>query len=316
MVRIMSELSELPGVGPTTLEKLESAGITTKMALAVSVPSDISSLTGMSEASARKIIKAARDSLQLGFKKATEYINSKEGIKRVSTGCESLDNILGGGLESGSITEFYGPFGSGKTQLSHLMTVRVLAENEDNKAIYLDTEATFREERIRDFANALGLDPDNVLERIYIARAFSSEHQILLTDEIEKLLQEDNSYKIVIVDSLTSHFRSEYIGRGTLANRQQVLNKHMHTLLKIADLYNIPVLVTNQVMSKPDSFYGDPTVPIGGHIVGHASTTRVYMRPGKAGSVYAKMIDSPYLPNSDCNFYITKDGFSDKAPKK
>ena len=156
------------------------------------------------------------------------------------------------------------------------------------------------------------MDSEDVLSRIYISRAYNSDHQMLLVDEIEKMLQIDNSYRIIVVDSLTSHFRSEFIGRGTLANRQQKLNKHLHQLLRLADVYNIVVLCTNQVMANPGSFFGDPTMPIGGHIVGHASTFRIYMRPGKGGSIYCKLVDSPNLPQMDGNFFITKNGFEEE----
>ena len=85
----------------------------------------------------------------------------------------------------------------------------------------------------------------------------------------------------------------------------------MHKLLKLADLYNLVVYVTNQVMSDPAQMFGDPTKPIGGHIVGHSSTFRIYIRPGKAGTTYAKLMDSPNLPMEDCNFNKTKNGFED-----
>jgi len=306
-----NEVKELPGVGPATVTKLEDAGLGTVMAIAVSSPQEISTVAGLSESVARKIIKAARENLKLGFEKATDYAHKRDKIKKISTGCKAYDKMLNGGFESGAISEVYGQYGSGKTQLSHILVVRALLEATDNKAIFIDTENTFRADRIKDFAEANKLDPEEALDRIFVSRAYNSDHQMLLIDEVEKMLQVDNSYRIIVVDSLTSHFRSEFIGRGTLAMRQQKLNKHMHQLLKLADLYNMVVLVTNQVMAKPDSFFGDPTQAIGGHIVGHNSTFRIYMRPGKAGSVYAKLVDSPNLPQTDCNFMIEKDGFID-----
>ena len=305
----VNEISELQGVGPATVTKLTDAGLGTVMSIAVSSPQEISTVAGLSESVARKIIKNARDNLKLGFEKATDYAHRRDKIQKISTGCTNFDSIIDGGFESGAITEVYGQFGSGKTQLSHITVVRALLENKDNKAIYIDSENTFRADRIKDFATANGLDPEEALDRIYVARAYNSDHQMLLIDEVEKTLQTDNSYRIIVVDSLTSHFRAEFIGRGTLATRQQKLNKHMHQLLKLADLYNMVVLVTNQVMAKPDSFFGDPTQAIGGHIVGHNSTFRIYMRPGKAGSIFAKLMDSPNLPNNDTNFMVTKEGF-------
>jgi len=306
-----NELSKLPGVGPATVEKLESAGLGTIMAIAVSGPSELANTAGMSEAAARKIIKAAKLELKLGFEKATDYAHKRDNVEKIGTGCAVFDNILAGGFESGAITEAYGQFGSGKTQLSHLMVVRALIEKPDNKAIFIDTENTFRADRIKDFAEANDLDYEDAMEKIFVARAYNSDHQMLLVDEVEKMVQSDDGYRIIVVDSLTSHFRSEFIGRGTLAMRQQKLNKHMHQLLKLADLHNMIVLVTNQVMANPAQMFGDPTSPIGGHIVGHNSTFRIYMRPGKAGTTYVKLVDSPNLPQMDCNINVVKEGFVD-----
>lgn len=579
--KIKHELEEITGVGPTTIEKLESAGLGTKMSLAVSSPVEVSTVAGLSENAARKIIKECRDKLKLGFEVAEDYAKKRDSINKISTGCSSFDSILDGGFESGCITELFGQYGClsgdtiirinrcekgqtirldrmydqlhnrdnipeqkrwmldkptyvrsfdgyrigrhkiidviysgekevykitlengnnikatedhkiltdkgwimtkdltsehyvmcdtpnsrkntndlkantnsdfclyktkyhpvvngcnnkrleihraiyeayinnlslqdymniiqndedgamklkyvdtnnyvihhidhdhynndisnlqimtkeehlkhhgkdmfknfnqgvpefsrvdsvmkqgvektydiiceephhnfnagdmivhncGKTQISHLIVVRSLMDDPNSKAIYIDTEGTFRADRIRDFAVANGLDPDETLRRIFITRAYNSDHQSLLTEEAERLIQKDNTYRVVVVDSLTSHFRSEFIGRGELATRQQKLNKHMHLLSKIAYMYNTVVLVTNQVMSSPAGFFGDPTQAVGGHIVGHNSAFRVYLRPGKQKSVFAKLMDSPNLPNLECNYFITKDGLED-----
>jgi len=308
---IESELATLTGIGPSTLEKLEGAGIGTLMSLAVSSPVEVSTVAGISENVARKLISQARDSLKLGFEKAKDFARRREKVKKIGTGCSVFDTMLDGGFESGAISEIYGQFGTGKTQLSHLLVVKAIQENKDNKAIFIDTENTFRADRIKDFAEANGLDPDDVLNRIYVSRSYNSDHQMLLVDEIEKMLQKDNTYRILVMDSLTSHFRAEFSGRGELAGRQQKLNKHMHQLLRIADLYNMVVLVTNQVSASPTAFFGDPTVPVGGHIVGHNSTFRVYLRPGKGGTIHAKLMDSPNLPNNECNFFLKKEGFID-----
>jgi len=308
-VPLEDELLQLKGIGAATAEKLSDAGAGTIMALAVSSPAEIASVAGMSEAAARKVIKQAREHLKLGFEVAREFAKRREKVRKISTGCTNFDSILDGGFESGAISEVYGQFGSGKTQLAHLLVVRALLEDPANKAIFLDTENTFRADRIKDFAEANGVDVEDAMERIFVSRAYNSDHQMLLVDEIERLIAKDSTYRIVVVDSLTSHFRAEFIGRGTLATRQQKLNKHMHQLLKLADLHNMVVLVTNQVMSSPAQFYGDPTGPIGGHIVGHNSTFRMYLRPGKAGSIYAKLVDSPNLPQMDTNFFIKKEGF-------
>ena len=134
---------------------------------------------------------------------------------------------------------------------------------------------------------------------------------MLLCEKAEDLLKE-GEYKVLIVDSLTAHFRAEFIGRGTLSERQQKINKHMHTLLKLADMYNCCVIVTNQVMAKPNVMFGDPTQAIGGHVVGHSSTFRIYLRKGKKGSRVAKLVDSPNLPENECMFFVNEGGLSDK----
>ena len=308
MTKIKSELESIKGIGPTTIEKLDAAGVGTIMALAVSSPVDIATTAGMSESAARKIIKEARENLNLGFELATEYSKKRDVVKKISLDCESIDGVLHGGFESGCISEVFGQYGCGKTQIAHLLVVRALVEDPNNKCIYIDTEGTFRADRIRDFASANGLDPEETLGRIYVTRAFNSDHQMLLAEEAERLIQKDNNYRVLVVDSLTSHFRSEFIGRGELATRQQKLNKHMHLLSKIAHLYNAVVLVTNQVMSDPAGFFGDPTRAVGGHIVGHNSAFRIYLRPGKSGTIYFKLIDSPNLPQGEGNYIITKDG--------
>ena len=202
------------------------------------------------------------------------------------------------------------------TALAHQLAVNAqLPLDEEGKGgvvVWIDTEGTLRPERIQEIAEAAGLDYKHVLRNIRAVRAFNSDHQMLLAEKVEDLIKkEDLPIKLVIVDSLMSHFRSEFVGRGTLADRQQKLNKHMHVLLKLAQNHNIAVYVTNQVMSKPDTFFGDPTEAIGGHIVAHASTTRVYLRRGKKGSRVAKLVDSPHLPDGECMFFITEKGILD-----
>jgi len=178
-------------------------------------------------------------------------------------------------------------------------------------AVWIDTESTFRPERIKQMAIKVGLDPDKVLENIKVARTFNSDHQMLLVEKVADLIKEGMNVKLLIVDSLMGHFRSDYMGRGQLADRQQKLNKHIHALLKLATTHNIVVYVTNQVMARPDTFFGDPTEAIGGNVLAHGMTTRVYLRKGKKGSRVAKMIDSPHIPEIECPFRITEGGIDD-----
>ena len=222
--------------------------------------------------------------------------------------------MLGGGFETQAIVEVYGEFGSGKTQIGHQLAVNTILPVEqggfDGEIFYIDTEDTFRPERIAQMAEAVGLVPEGVLDRIHVARAYNSAHQMLLVDEIKKL-SKNVDVKLIIVDSLTSHFRAEYVGRGMLAPRQQKLNKHMKELKQLSDVHNALVLVTNQVMSRPDALWGDPTKAIGGDIVGHASTFRLYLRKSKGGRRIARLVDSPNLPEGEAVFTVTAEGLKD-----
>ena len=269
-------IEELPGVGPATAEKLRDAGYSDLMAIAVESPKVLAELVEIGESTATKIIASAKQMADVGgFETGDIILERRKGINRLSSGSKAFDDLMGGGLESQSIIEFFGEFGSGKTQICFQLAVnatRPVEEGGLNGDVFIiDTENTFRPERIVQMAVALDLDPEEVLKKIHVARAFNSHHQMLLVEKANELAHEMN-VKLLIVDSLTAHFRAEYVGRGSLAERQQNLNKHMHDLLRFADLHNAVIAVTNQVSSKPDAFFGDPTRPIGGHIVGHAAT--------------------------------------------
>jgi DNA repair protein RadA len=309
-----NEIKNLAGVGEKTEEKLREAGYTDFMAIAAASAGELMAATGVGEETANKIIASARSKLKMGFEPATVVMKRRQTIGRVTTGSKALNDLLGGGVETQCILEAYGAFGSGKSQLAHQLAVNVQLPKDKGglggKALFIDTEQTFRPERIVDMAQALGLNPEKTLENILTARAYNSDHQIILVDKAEEVIKDQN-VKIVIVDSLTSNFRSEYTGRGTLANRQQRLNKHMHRLQRLADVYNLAVYVTNQVMSRPDIMFGDPTAPIGGHIVGHQATFRVYLRKSKEEKRIAKLIDSPNMPESETVFRVCKDGIRD-----
>ncbi len=309
------ELEDLPGVGEATAEKLRENGYDDIMAIAVASPKDLSDVTGIAEGAAARIIAAARRQADVGnFESGEEILKKRKEILKLKTGSKSLDDLLGGGLETQSITEFFGEFGSGKTQIMHQIAVNCTASSEeggfDSDVLIIDTENTFRPERIVQMSKFRGYDPDETLKRIHVARAYNSHHQILLA---ERAMEEakQTPIKLLIVDSLTSHFRSEYVGRGSLAERQQLLNKHMHDLLKFATLHNAVIAVTNQVSARPDVFFGDPTTPIGGNIVGHTATFRVYLRKSKAGKRIARLIDSPYLPEGEVVIQISEDGVTD-----
>ena len=239
----------------------------------------------------------------------------RQNVLRLTTGSKATDELLGGGLETQAITEFYGEYGSGKSQLCHQLCVNVQLPPErgglGGGALYIDTENTFRTERIVQMAQHLGLDPEEVAKNIVFAEAYTSDHQTFLVDNADKVIKENN-IRLVIVDSLTSHFRSEYLGREVLAERQQKLNKHLHRLIRLARAFNAVAVVTNQVMAKPDVFFGNAVRPIGGHIVAHTSHTRIFLRKSARGPVrIARLVSSPYLPEGERVFKITENGVED-----
>jgi len=309
------EIEELPGVGKKIAEKLKEAGFDDLMSIAATSSGELSTAADVGEETSNKIIAAARSKLKMGFETATSVMKKRESIAKISTGSKTLDELLGGGIETQAITEAHGAFGSGKSQLAHQLAVTVQLPKDKGgvggKAVFIDTEQTFRPERIKHMAEALGLDPKKALENVFAARAYNSDHQMLLADKVEELIKEHPQIKIVIIDSLTSAFRSDYTGRGTLANRQQKLNRHLHKLQRIADVHDLAIYVTNQVMSRPDVLFGDPTSPIGGHILGHQATFRLYLRKSKAEKRIAKLIDSPSLPEGEAVFKVVKEGLRD-----
>ncbi len=310
-------LTDIPGIGPGIATKLEAAGVYDLMGLAVMSPTDLSELAGVGAAVARKAIQAARGMMNLGFTDGAEYDRKRKDIGYITTGSAGLNGLLGGkGVETKAITEAYGAFGSGKTQLGLTLAVNAQLPVEqggaNGKSVYIDTEGTFRPDRIRQISESIGANSEKVLKNILVARAFNSDHQILLLDKITEMIKGGEPIKLVVIDSLTAHFRAEFSGRGQLADRQQRLNRYLHNLMKLAEQHNLAIYVTNQVMSNPAMMFGDPTTAIGGNIVGHASTYRMYLRRGKAGSRVAKLIDSPNLPDNEAQFFVTEGGVKDE----
>ncbi|MFX1309515.1 MAG: DNA repair and recombination protein RadA [Promethearchaeota archaeon] len=308
-------VKKLPGVGEATLNKLIKAGFSSLESIAFTPPNIIQNESGLGEKTTAKLIKSSMEILNIGFKSAEDVWEHRKNIARITTGSQELDDLLGGGAETGSVIEFFGEFRTGKTQIMHQLCVNVQLPEEkggiEGKALYIDTEGTFRPERIIQMAEGLDLDHKKVLKNIIFGRAYNSDHQILLIKESANLIKEQN-IKLIVVDSLIGHFRSEYIGRGTLASRQQTINSHLHDLLRLCDIYpNLAIVVTNQVQAKPDVFYGNPLQAAGGNVVAHGSTIRIYLRKGKGEQRIAKVVDAPHLPEGEAIFSITENGISD-----
>lgn len=305
-------LEDLAGVGTTTADKLREAGYTDLMEIAVASPGDIAEAAEIGTAIAMKIIGEARRAADVGsFELGTTLLERRKKLGRITTFAKSLDELLGGGVETQAITEFAGEFGTGKTQIAHQIAVDVQLPTDQGgltgEVVYIDTESTFRPERIVDMAKGVGLDPETALQHIHVARAFNSNHQMLLVQKAQELARE-KPIRLIVVDSLTAHFRAEYAGRAELAPRQQLLNKHLHELLRFGDTYNAAVVVTNQVSARPDILFGDPTRPIGGNIVAHAATYRLYLRKSKPPRRIARLIDSPNLPEGEAVYSLTSEG--------
>jgi len=307
-------IEDLPGIGPATAQKLRELGFHTVESLATATVKELESV-GMGEKKAMEVIRMARSTLAVSFIRADELLKMRQNVLRLTTGSKTIDELLGGGLETQTITEFYGEYGSGKSQLCHQLCVNVQLPHErgglGGGALYVDTENTFRTERIVQMAQHLGVDPEEVVKNIIFAEAYTSDHQMFLLENADEVVKE-NGIRLIVVDSLTAHFRSEYLGREMLAERQQKLNKHMHRLIRLARAFNAVAVVTNQVMAKPDVFFGDAVHPVGGHIVAHTSHTRVFLRKSARGRVrIARLVSSPYLPEGESVFKITGSGVED-----
>ena len=347
------EIQDIEGVGPTTAKKLKEAGIVSVMDLAVTSAEELAVDINTSKETAASFIMAAqkllRDSniIEKEFVTADAALEKRKSMLRCSTGSVALDELLLGGIETQAITEFYGEFGSGKSQICHTLCVTARQpidpsaaataateseselhnvksihdddnNNTDNKrinhgldsgTIYIDTEGTFRPERIEQIARARSLDASHVLKSVAVCKVYNSSHLELIIKDLGKYIN-DFKAKLVIIDSIISLHRAEFAGRGTLADRQQRLNGMLHKILRLAEIYNVAVVLTNQVQSSPDTFFGDPTKAAGGNVLGHASTYRIYLKKSGENRI-ARMIDSPYHPYSDARFTINEKGTDD-----
>lgn len=310
------KLTDLPGVGPAAEAKLVEAGFESVLSIAVASPANLVDAAGFSESTARKVIKAARDSLNMGFVSALDAEEDREKNSTiVSTGSKAFDGILDGGIKSGGITIMYAPGTVGKSQVAHQIAINAIVDKTDSIVVYIDTEGTCNVKRFRQMLNRYKIsntDANDYLKRIRIVNVHTADHQIFMAEQIESLFNKGQKVSLVVVDSLTALFRSGFSGRGELAPRQQKLNKHLRTLQKIAQLHDIPVFVTNQVMDNPGQMYGNPTKPVGGHIVTHAGMEIISLTKNSKGLRTAKLLDSMYLPESEATFIITENGIEDE----
>ncbi|GAA0650234.1 DNA repair and recombination protein RadA [Salarchaeum japonicum] len=336
-----ADLETLSGVGPATAEKLRDAGYESFQSIAVASPGELSNTADVGDSTAADIIQSAREEADVGgFETGSAILEQRQRIGKLTWNVPDVDELLGGGVETQSITEVYGEFGAGKSQVTHELAVTAQLPQEQGglhgRVIFLDSEDTFRPERIDDMVRGLSDEQlaatmedreiegepgdddameeliQDFLDKIHVAKAFNSNHQMLLAEKAKEIGSEyeDDDYpvRLLCVDSLTAHFRAEYVGRGELANRQQKLNKHLHDLEKVGNLYNSAVVVTNQVQSNPDAFFGDPTKPVGGNILGHKSTFRIYLRKSKNDKRIVRLVDAPNLADGEAVMRVQDGG--------
>jgi DNA repair protein RadA len=353
-------LEDLPDVEPYMISKLKRAGIQSVLDLAVSIPIELaggggdyiiddenSAITSDIETISQLIGKAKKALIDSGalnkeFCTAEEFLQRRNSLVRFTTGSVNLDSFLKGGIESQAITEIAGEFGSGKSQLCHTLCVTAAAvnnnkekrgrpgtvpaaaaagigRNNNNSIIFIDTENTFRPERIHQIAEGRGFEPEEIMKRVFVCKIYNSAHLEAIIKNLGKSI-ENYKAKLVVIDSIISLHRAEFPGRETLAERQQRLNVMLHKLIRLAEIYNVAVVLTNQVQSQPDNFFGgigggDPTRAAGGNIMGHASTYRIFLRKADRDRI-AIMVDSPHHAYGQARFTISEKGVQDVEDEK
>ena len=308
---------EQHGIAATDVKKLVGAGFYTVESVVYAPKKKLMEVKGISEQKADKIQLEAMKLVPTGFTTATEMHLKRSQIIQITTGSKELDKLLNGGFETGSITELFGEFRTGKSQLCHTIAVtcQLPIDNggAEGKCLYIDTEGTFRPERLLAVAERFGLQGNDVLDNVAYARAYNSDHQLTLLTQAAAMMSESR-YAVVVVDSATALYRTDYSGRGELSSRQMHLAQFLRTLLRLADEFGVAVVVTNQVVAQVDGsamFQADPKKPIGGNIMAHASTTRISLRKGRGEQRVAKIYDSPCLPEGEATFAINADGVGD-----
>lgn len=311
------EKLQINGITSGDLRKLRESGLHTVEAVAYAPRKQLMEIKGISEAKADKLLNEAARLVPMGFVTAADFHMRRSEMICLTTGSKNLDTLLGGGIETGSITELFGEFRTGKSQLCHTLAVTCQIPLDigggEGKCLYIDTEGTFRPVRLVSIAQRFGLDPDDALNNVAYARAYNADHQIRLLDAAAQMMSESR-FSLIVVDSVMALYRTDFSGRGELSARQMHLAKFMRALQRLADQFGVAVVVTNQVVAQVDgamSFNPDPKKPIGGNIMAHSSTTRLGFKKGRGCQRLCKVVDSPCLPEADCVFAIYEDGVGD-----
>ncbi|CCU74603.1 DNA repair protein RAD51 [Blumeria hordei DH14] len=303
----LSALEGVAGLTKRDIQLIVDGGYNTVESVAYTPRRILEQIKGISEQKATKILTEGK----------------KNELISITTGSKQLDTLLAGGIETGSVTEIFGEFRTGKSQICHTLAVTCQLPFDmgggEGKCLYIDTEGTFRPVRLLAVANRYGLSGEEVLDNVAYARAYNSDHQLQLLNQAAAMMCETR-FSLLVVDSATSLYRTDFVGRGELSSRQTHLAKFLRTLQRLADEFGIAVVITNQVVAQVDGgpsamFNPDPKKPIGGNIIAHASTTRLSLKKGRGETRICKIYDSPCLPESDCLFAINEDGIGDPSPK-
>jgi len=310
------EILQEHGIAANDIQKLQNAGYHTVESIAHATVRKLSDVKGISEAKVAKLKEIVKSMVAMDFRTAADALEDRKNLVTLTTGAVEIDKLLEGGIETGSITEVFGEFRTGKTQLCHTLCVTcqmaVTEGGAEGKAIYIDTEGSFRPQRLQAIAERFGLDPTLALENVAYARAHNSEHQMELLKVAAAIMAQDR-YALLVVDSATALFRTDYTGRGELSERQMQMAQFLRQLTRLAEEFGVAVFITNQVVANPDgmSFAKDSTKPIGGNIVAHACTTRLRLRKGRGNNRIMTVYDSPTLPEADAQFAVSGAGVCD-----
>lgn len=318
----MVEFEDLAGMTPTVASQLRKKGVTTVARLAkLNFESLQQVLHGVSYKTIRDIQQQSWEATGGWFTPGSALVEQKKKQLVLSTGCKSLDGLLGGGVRSNSITEFAGEYATGKTECLLTLLAETLGRNKDYGALYFDSEESFSEIRAIEIAESRGYDAEEMLGRFTMLKVRTTDQYQVGVEKADQTIK-DKNVKLFLIDSAVAPLRAEYVGRETLSERQQILNQIIHEVRYYATIYNLAVAVTNQVVANPNVVYNmDPVqqqIPTGGNILAHNAETRIHLRKGgsQRNMRIARLIDSSWLPPGECVFQITKKGIEDAEEEK
>ena len=312
------DVTQLEGVGAATEKKLTAFGVTSLIDFCVRGSKEISEITGVAKGKtdqwvfqSQKILEE-NNMIRKTDMNTIELMDYQDALPRLKTNCKEVDNLIGGGVIPECTYEVYGAFGSGKTQFCNTLTTEAIKD--EKNVVWIDCEDTFRPRRIVEILMAKGYVEDKEEAKEYLNRITyfytpNTEQLMGTINALSKTLQEKKP-RIVILDGSIGQFREEYLGRGTLSERQNQIARLMTHLKNISFYFKCTVVFTNQVQSDPAIMFGDPIKPIGGNIVGHASTYRIYFKKSGKKRI-ARMVDSPEHPQTDAEFALNAKGIDD-----